>query len=311
MTDAIVGIELRDSRVWYCHRSDLANTTGYFAARFGGTIPPGDERIDQHGRSVYFIGRDGELFGNHILPYLQENDPNLPLFSENPSLWRRVRREALFYALDGLAATLHVTNSFEHNLLCQGVLHWLGTDKGKSEYRNPHEVGAVHVGGWVDTLEDLGNFECRRHDAATQSSRRALVQYRPPVKGRSSGPFMLYALEACDALGCHFSLQRLSVVLDLKTITLRPTAYSLRYDCCSGMSDWNFEGSNDGSTWLPLHQARDDQHLVQPTGEEISSLMRRFSLDDLSERATSEMLLTYVERKHRHTWSIVSTEFYR
>jgi hypothetical protein len=106
MTDAIVGIELRDGRVWYCHRSVLANTTGsYFAARFGGSIPPGDERIDQYGRTVYFIERDSELFGKHILPYIQENSARLPLFSENPSLWRELRSEALFYALDGLAAT--------------------------------------------------------------------------------------------------------------------------------------------------------------------------------------------------------------
>jgi hypothetical protein len=79
------------------------------------------------------------------------------------------------------------------------------------------------------------------------------------------------------------------------------------------MSDWNFEGSNDGSTWLPLHEARGDQHLVQPTSEEIRRLTELFVGEAFiaSERETSEMLLTYVERKHRHTWSIVSTEFYR
>jgi hypothetical protein len=316
MTDAIVGIELVDGRVWYCPRSVLANTTGsYFAARFGGTIPPGDERIDQYGRSVYFIFRDGELFGKHILPYLQENDPNLPLFTENPSLWRRLRREALFYALDGLAATLHVTNSFEPNsnlVVCQGVLYWLGTGKGAHEYRNPHDIGAVHVGGWVDTLEELHeSFEDRRHFAATQSSRRALVQYRPRVKGFSAGLRMLEALENCDVLSCDYALEKLSVVLDLKTITLRPTAYSLRYDCCDGMSHWNFEGSNDGSTWYTLHQVRGDQHLLPPTRDEIIWLTELFDDNDFSERKVLEMMLTHVERKHRHTWSIVSTEFYR
>jgi hypothetical protein len=316
MTDAIVGIELCDGRVWYCHRSDLANTTGsYFAARFGGSIPPGDERIDQYGRSVYFIRSDGELFGKHILPYLTKNDPNLPLFSENPSLRRRLRKEALFYALDGLAATLHVTNSFEPNLDCQGVLHWLGTDKGKSEYCNPHATGAVRVGGWVDTLEEIVDMsdyvEDPRLIADTQSARRALVQYRPPIKGLSAGRHMLEASECCEALGCDYSFEKLSVVLDLKTITLRPKAYSLRYDCCEGASDWNFEGSNDGSTWLPLHQARGDPHLVRPTREEIKSLTDLCGDEDFSEREVSEMLLTYVERKHRHTWSIVSTEFYR
>jgi hypothetical protein len=207
---------------------------------------------------------------------------------------------------------LHVTNSFEPNLDCQGVLYWLGTDKGAHEYRNPHESGAVHVGGWVDTLEELSDYleECRLI-ADTQSARRALVQYRPPVKGLSAGSNMLEALECCAVFDCDFSLGRLSVVLDLKTITLRPKAYTLRYDRCEGASDWNFEGSNDGSTWLPLHQARGDQHLVQPPGAEIRSLTELCVDEDFSERKTSEMLLTYVERKHRHTWSIVSTEFYR
>jgi hypothetical protein len=71
-------------------------------------------------------------------------------------VWRELRSEALFYALDGLlaGATLNVTNnsrSSRAKLDGKGFLHWLGTEnKGKSEYCNPHATGAVHVGGWSD-----------------------------------------------------------------------------------------------------------------------------------------------------------------
>jgi hypothetical protein len=58
-------------------------------------------------------------------------------------------------------------------------------------------------------------------------------------------------------------------------------------------------------------KARDDQHLLRPTDEEFISLTELFEESNASERETSEMLLTYVEDKHRHTWSLVSTEFYR
>jgi hypothetical protein len=52
-------------------------------ARFhhdGSIIPPGAQRTDHYGRSVYFIARDGQLFGKHILSYLVTNDANISSF---------------------------------------------------------------------------------------------------------------------------------------------------------------------------------------------------------------------------------------
>lgn len=74
--DDIIGIETTDGKVCYFHRSTLVNAGGYFAARFGnGRIPPGSERRDEIGRSIYFVERDGELFGKYIRPYILTNKP--------------------------------------------------------------------------------------------------------------------------------------------------------------------------------------------------------------------------------------------
>lgn len=64
------------------------------------------------------------------------------------------------------------------------------------------------------------------------------------------------------------SLCKIPVILDLKSVSLRLTAYSLRYDGC-GMTDWNLEGSQDGKEWTVLHQARNDHHVAE-TGDELT-----------------------------------------
>jgi hypothetical protein len=127
--DDIVGIELRDGRMWNCACLVLMNATGsYFVSCFGGYVPPagGAERrrvIWLSRRSVYFLmGRDSKLSGKHVLQYLDKNDTHLPLSSENSTVWHDLHREALFYALYGLSAAstlVEVTNTLEPKLDCQ------------------------------------------------------------------------------------------------------------------------------------------------------------------------------------------------
>lgn len=156
ISDEIMGIELTDGgKVWYFHRSTLVNAGGYFAARFGGDIPAGGGRQDEHGRSVYFVERDGELFGNHIRHYILSNHAGkLPPFSQDPELWRLLRLEADFFALDGLSTMLYATKVCNQNdPLGRGIPHYLGTNKGREEYQNPQARGAVAVGGWPEMSE--------------------------------------------------------------------------------------------------------------------------------------------------------------
>lgn len=210
MSDEIIGLEFTDGRVCYCPRSALTNSGGgYLSARFNSDsmIPPGAERTDTHGRKIYFITRDGETFAKHILPYIRENDADLPsTFSEDPHLWRRLRKEALFYAMDGLFESLKVTYSCDKNdPYGRGVLHWLGTDKGRSSYTNPVVRGCVDVTGWALTMSSqeieqqaavLGTDDLY---ATFPSSLQVLVQHRPPIKGvASTNPF--YSLHDCYLL---------------------------------------------------------------------------------------------------------------
>lgn len=330
---SIVGLELVDGSVWYCPRQTLTDASGsYLSARFGdgAKLPSGAERTDEHGRSVYFIARDGQLFGKYILPYLLTNHPGkLVSFYEDPALWRLLRSEATFYGLDSLSHMLHITKTFRPTENGdQGVLYWLGTNKGKHEYHNPFSIGAVDVTGWVDwTPEDYeaigeeyddGEHTCKTL-ASLPSSRRALVQYRPPVKGLAAGKHMLEAYDTCYLLFCEHDQALNPVVVDLKSIRLHVTAYSIRWDVSCGMTDWNLEGSTDGKEWQVLHKAR-GQNVSPPSSDEIEELTREttfgegYDEEDIPDKEElAEFLLSYVERKHRHWFPIEqeNTVFYR
>ena len=117
-------------------------------ARFhhdGSIIPPGAQRTDHYGRSVYFIARDGQLFGKHILPYLVTNDANISSFAEDFKFWRQLRNEATLFTVSThsrISCTLRIRSTprrMEIKVYCIG----LGTDKGAAEYRNPYARGAV------------------------------------------------------------------------------------------------------------------------------------------------------------------------
>jgi hypothetical protein len=317
----LVRLKFPDGRVLECSRSTLVNRGGYLAARFGDNgIPAGAQSRDTNGQSVYFIERDGGLFEKHILCYLWSNRPGkLKSFSQDPQLWRMLRIDADFYALDGLSEILNVTMSFKSQLgEDRGVLYWLGTDKGMREYRNPHAIGAVRVGGWCDmSREEITALRMPavnlRLGAVSQTSLEAMVQYRPAVKGVSASDDsqILWARDHCYSLACNFSCHSIATGIDLRSITLRLTAYSLRYDQC-GMSYWNLEGSQDGSEWQVLHEARNDCHLLPP----FPLTMRRLKEDlidspHVSEEEKTDILLSYVEKYHRHTWNISSNIFYR
>jgi len=325
--DKCIGLEFTDGRVAYCHRSTLTNAGGYFAARFGGgNIPAGEERQDEHGRSIYFLERDGELFVHHVLPYLVTTNANLPPFSKKPDLWRKLRREADFYLLEGLSDMLFVTHSchFQENNDNKGVLYWLGTDKGtKEEYRNPHAIGAIRVGGWVDwtTKHLLARLspaielnELFPPLARTGSSRRALVEYRPPIED-SVDRVSLNACNTCYNLWCQFGYHLIPADIDLLSIKLHLTAYSLRSDRC-GMTDWKLEASTDRVEWTVLHEAHNVKAMKGPSEAQLDALRALIdSQEDLSENERAEILLDCAERDHRCTFLIRNNEesptFYR
>lgn len=153
---------------------------------------------DQYGRKIYFVPGDDDLFGKYILPYILRNHPGeLAPFLEAPLLWRSLRREADFYRVEGLCALLQVTHSCsENDPNGRGVLYYLGTNKGTSEYKNSHSIEAVRVFGWPDmTTQGLeaqagGAQYCSmvgHFSARTERSRKSLCSLIPTKIFRLSG----------------------------------------------------------------------------------------------------------------------------
>lgn len=62
-------------------------------------------------------------------------------------LWRALREEALFFGIDAMSDALAVTHrcTYLRTGDSEGLLHWLGTDRGRRQYRNPHTEGVVCV----------------------------------------------------------------------------------------------------------------------------------------------------------------------
>lgn len=114
--NAIIGLEFPDGRVLYCPQSTLVNAGGYFAACFGDDgIPAGAVRNDEHGRPIHFVTGDGELFAKYILPFILRRDTALlPPFSKDPVLWRKLRQESQYYALDELSQIRFMSHIHVH-----------------------------------------------------------------------------------------------------------------------------------------------------------------------------------------------------
>ena len=149
--DTIIGLDV-SGKLFYCRKSTLLgeNTTSYFAARFGpdSMMDPQRDHIDSNDREIYFIDRNPELF-KHVIEYLRmlKLPAGLGTFQKNPDLWRAMRDEAVFYALDELSALLKVTYSCSPDEDGgQGILYWLGTNKGRDRYMNPYRRGVLDAG---------------------------------------------------------------------------------------------------------------------------------------------------------------------
>jgi len=69
-------------------------------------------------------------------------------FSEKPSLWRKLGKEAEYYGLDRLS---HVTHAPEPNPFGMGIFHWLEAQTRKTEYKNSYFVfNGASVRGLLD-----------------------------------------------------------------------------------------------------------------------------------------------------------------
>ena len=316
--DPIVGLEVADGKVFYLSRSALLlSGSTYFASRFGRHWDEKGDFCDDRGREVFFLGRCTSSTFEYIYRYLMTTKINFPKDTDL-SLLRLLRQEALFLGWDAFAEALKTSCSFSPIDGSQGVLYWLGTKKGTAEYTNPFLSGAINV-------EGCSCSECDAEIGGASIAKASFVGYRQnaQVSLQEDGNIVsgcVYELLGCDA--AHY-LNRAATV-DLKSILLRPSHYSLRAWQCSGMSGlWNFEGSQDGEQWEVLHEARNDEnlHLTHEPWEtklpeihnRVSEMITHQDLVDWTPERVSELFLTVLETSYRYTWKLdpTPTKFYR
>lgn len=312
--DPIIGLDVC-GKIYYCHVSTLIHSgSPYFSNRFGGNFDADAHYVDERNRTVYFLERCPHTF-DHVFRYLITGRANLPSYDENPALRRALRDEADYFGLAELSNLLQITRTFSPEEGNRGVLYWLGTSKGKLPYDNPYTIGAVHVGGWVD--DPLNAHKAMFHLARSASCRANFCTYQQPIKlmnrGGVGNPRL--SIESYNyLLWCDHGMERLPVTVDLKSIALRPSHYSLRVSQCYGMQgDWNLEGSQDGDTWDTLHAARGDDRLCLSESSDIITKLDRCYPATAGHPDRSEALLKLIEQDYRHTWELrpPPVQFYR
>lgn len=310
-TDPIIGLDVGGT-LFYFHLSVLLNSGSiYFSTRFTGRFNAGIAYTDNVGRNVYFIDRSPKRF-EYVRDYITTLHLHIP--PNDIILRRQLREEADYFGLEGMLALLQITHVETPNHQNQGVLYWLGTRRRTCDYRNPHRIGAVHVGGWVDSR----HMRTRRYFdfASAHNTRENFVGYRTPVSIDTE----TYLLKHVSFLmSCEHGTERLPVVVDLKFVHLRPTHYSLRASKCRGMAgDWNLEASKDGETWDVLHASRNDNNLLfdhapgRRTSAEsfLQEVMQEYVY---SEKEALDAVVSFLEQHCRHTWRLdpQPTEFYQ
>ena len=103
------------------------------------------DSVDAGADAQLFIDRDAALF-RWVLTFLRSGAlPQLPPFAAEKGLWRALRQEADFLGCDSLRSYLDVTQRlrFDYTGDTNGVLHWLGCDRGFSEPLAAHVRSGV------------------------------------------------------------------------------------------------------------------------------------------------------------------------
>ena len=277
--DSVIGLDV-GGQLFYTHKSTLTAGSAYFAARFGGTFSAGSSRKDEHGQTIYFVDADAELF-KHIFAYLRRGIPSWP--KDDRVMVERLVGEAEYFGVEAMLDELQILASIAPDASGKGILYWLGTNKGEEDYTNPYERDKIRL---EPISDDTTNYQRK----TTKLS--AFFEYRPSCTRTLENE--------CGVVWCTTDNGE-SRQVNFVDVMVKPTHYSLRYGSCYGMSDWNFEASEDGVSWDILHEARKERHLLQPCRDEFGNLPTGDDADFVS----------IAEERHRHTWEVNSSSYYK
>ena len=304
--DPVIGLDVGGTLFYFTLSKLTESGSTYFAKHLKrGSLEESVAYTDDRGRKVVFVDRSPRYF-TYVRDFIVSGG-TLHLPRNDLVLRRSLRDEAIFFGLENLLEELKATQEFSPSKSNRGLFYWLGTDRGtKEEYENPYQMGVINVTGWMDDEE---NEEEDMYDLARFArSRETFIHYqlKPEVAAAGKRGNCDWDIEQFSCLQwCGHAHKRMPVVVDLLTVQLQPTHYSLRVSECKGMAgDWNFEGSIDGYEWDILHEARDDDNLWLEAGsEEIKEQLTKtlaFYNDHVQEdELSSEILLTILEQDYR------------
>lgn len=287
---------------------------GYFQRLHRQLAAPGKSLSEE-----CFIDRDATLF-LYVLDFLRTGQVSGNLFQSDAQLWHSLRREAAFFEIDGLTSYLNVTHRcrFLHTGDRQGVLYWLGCDRGKSyQYSNPHKSRILRVesstevhlneqSGNCVSLAQITDLAC-----VSDQSKEEFVQHNPDYKLTDLDELALSS-SFPSTLPCDVNFGKVDqswTRVDLLRLRLRPTHYTLGLAECLGASCWNFSGSIDGVKWDVLHRARDEGVKFSLSEKEVDIVKDAIKKLNFPSEAGAVAL----SKRVRYTWKIDVPEgsFYR
>ena len=321
--DPVIGLNV-GGRKFYTHQSTLTNGSAYFAARFSGNFGTEDSITDEDGREVYFIDASPELF-EHILGFLRRGIPTWPKkYKEDRVLYERLINEAEYFGVESMLERLRKSM---RPFVCEpdgsgkDILYWLGTQGGRSEYKNPLDIGAVTLGGSCLTrLEEQVADPNVGWNSDYFNARKKFIQHRPlcgtaalfnrpasDITNDFEHGYGQWYETGCFLLDCDQSSSKHYLDITFENITIMPTHYSIRYSECFGMSCWDFQASVDGVCWTTLHTARNETSIQKPSDTKRAEMLSSFRSECLhvSDASKKQSIATSIaEKELRNTWKV-------
>jgi len=200
--------------------------------------------VEKDEDGCYFIDRPGEFFAP-ILTYLQTG---VFLRPKNPQKLKAIEQEADFYQIQSLLDKIR-KHRFEFSNVNDnnGILYWLGTEKGNSQYQNPLTRGLVKISGSNNPVNMVA-----------------------PASQRGDGGM------------CNSALNR-PIEIDLCGLDVLPTSYSLSAgsQSCHNPANWKLEGfAKQSQKWILLSNHTNDRSLQSRTNYQINcqEILMKFQL---------------------------------
>eukprot|EP01105_Mastigella_eilhardi_P000680 TRINITY_DN1081_c2_g1_i1.p1 TRINITY_DN1081_c2_g1~~TRINITY_DN1081_c2_g1_i1.p1 ORF type:complete len:386 (+),score=76.94 TRINITY_DN1081_c2_g1_i1:138-1160(+) len=227
-------------RIFRTSLATLTKETSMLSQMFSGS----GFKVEKDEDGSYFIDRSGKHFDT-ILNYLRTGVLVKPT---DPAALEELKIEADFYQLESLIKLLTQESFTFHSVNdMDGLLYWLGCNKGTSPYKSPKQLGLV-------TVKTSDNTEG--------------ISASYPGYSVSSPPgcdFVAHPTLSCQGGWCNDARGKYFTVSLTEGLLFNPNYYALSFsNTCHRPACWRVEGCHDGN-WVTLKAHKNDPSLkTQP-----------------------------------------------